>query len=59
MTNELYRHGKAPPQKPERQVIRLNAQDSKVFVEALLDASEPGERLKAAYERYKQRIGAG
>jgi uncharacterized protein (DUF1778 family) len=41
----------------EYEVLRLNARDSEAFVAALLDTREPGERLKAAYERYKQRTG--
>ncbi len=59
MTNEQYGHGKPPSQEPERLKLRLDSRDSKIFAEALLDTSEPGERLKAAYERYKRRIGAG
>ncbi len=37
--------------------MRLNARDSEAFVKALFDTREPGERLKAAYERYKRHIG--
>ena len=61
MTLEQYRidNGKPPLQEPERMKMRLNGRDSKVFAAALLDAPEPGERLKAAYENYKRRIGAG
>lgn len=39
----------------EYEILRLNARDSEAFVTALLDAPEPGERLKAAYGRYRQR----
>ncbi|MCK5275963.1 MAG: DUF1778 domain-containing protein [Alphaproteobacteria bacterium] len=41
----------------EYEILRLNARDSEAFVAALLDAPEPGERLKAAYGRYKQHTG--
>ncbi len=40
------------------EVLRLNARDSEAFVAALLEEPEPDERLKAAYERYKQRTGS-
>ena len=43
---------------PRRKIERLEARDSMTFAMALLDAPEPGERLKAAYERYKQRVAA-
>jgi uncharacterized protein (DUF1778 family) len=49
---------KPPRRKVERLEMRLNARDSKAFVAILLDEAEPGERLKAAYERYKRRVGA-
>ncbi|MDH5558850.1 MAG: DUF1778 domain-containing protein [Alphaproteobacteria bacterium] len=41
----------------EYEILRLNARDSEAFVAALLDAPEPGERLKTAYGKYKQRTG--
>lgn len=40
----------------EYEILRLNVRDSEAFVAALLDAPEPGERLKTAYGRYKQRM---
>ncbi len=41
----------------EHEILRLNAKDSEAFVAALLEAPEPGERLKKAYGKYKQRMG--
>ena len=37
----------------DHQTLRLNAEDSKTFVEALLNPSEPNEALKIAAQRYK------
>jgi uncharacterized protein (DUF1778 family) len=42
----------------EREVLRLCVQDQVVFAEALLDPREPSERLKSAYQRYRERVGA-
>ncbi len=39
----------------EYEILRLNAKDSEAFVAALLEAPEPGERLKEAYQKYQQR----
>jgi uncharacterized protein (DUF1778 family) len=36
----------------ESQTIRLSAEDSRVFAEALLNPREPNARLKAAAQRY-------
>lgn len=38
--------------------ITLSTRDSRAFVEALLNPPEPGEGLKAAVRRYKQRVGS-
>ena len=38
----------------EHTVITLTAQDSRAFVEALLNPPAPNERLRAAAARYKQ-----
>ncbi len=42
----------------DRQTLRLGDQDRKVFVEALLSAAAPGEKLEAAARRYKKRTKA-
>jgi uncharacterized protein (DUF1778 family) len=41
----------------EMQIIRLNAEDSRAFAEALLNPREPTERLRAAVRRYRDVIG--
>ncbi|HEX3912990.1 MAG TPA: DUF1778 domain-containing protein [Steroidobacteraceae bacterium] len=41
----------------EAQTIRLNAEDSRTFAEALLNPREPNARLKAAAERYLKTFG--
>jgi uncharacterized protein (DUF1778 family) len=41
----------------EMQIIRLNAEDSRAFAEALLNPREPTERLRAAARRYREFIG--
>jgi uncharacterized protein (DUF1778 family) len=38
-------------------VIRLNAEESRIFAEALLNPREPNERLRAAARRYREFIG--
>lgn len=37
--------------------LTLSERASRIFVEALLNPPEPGERLKAAARRYRQRAG--
>lgn len=39
----------------DHDVITLSVRDSEVFVAALLDPPEPGEKLKAAARRYLER----
>ncbi len=41
----------------EAQVIRLSAQDSRIFAEALLHPRSPNQKLRAAARRYKKLIG--
>jgi uncharacterized protein (DUF1778 family) len=41
----------------EMEIIRLNAEDSRAFAEALLKPREPTERLRAAARRYREFIG--
>jgi uncharacterized protein (DUF1778 family) len=38
-------------------IIRLNAEESRIFAEALLNPREPNERLWAAARRYREFIG--
>jgi uncharacterized protein (DUF1778 family) len=38
-------------------ILKLNAEDSRAFVEAILNPAEPNEVLKAAARRYKQEFG--
>jgi uncharacterized protein (DUF1778 family) len=38
-------------------VLKLNAEDSRAFVEAILNPAEPNEVLKEAARRYKQEFG--
>jgi uncharacterized protein (DUF1778 family) len=42
----------------EMQIIRLSADDSRAFAEALLNPREPNERLRAAARRYRDMIGS-
>ncbi|MGH7103538.1 MAG: DUF1778 domain-containing protein [Acetobacteraceae bacterium] len=51
-------HDAAVRVKAETQTIRLNAADSRVFAEALLNPREPNTRLKAAAQRYLKLIRA-
>ena len=41
----------------EMQTIRLNAEESRVFAEALINPREPNARLKAAADRYLRLLG--
>ncbi len=41
----------------DMQIIRLNAEDSRAFAEALLNPREPTERLREAARRYRAFIG--
>jgi uncharacterized protein (DUF1778 family) len=41
----------------EMQIIRLSADDSRAFAQALLNPREPNERLRAAARRYRDMIG--
>ena len=41
----------------EHEVLRLCVQDQEAFGNALLNPREPSERLKAAYEAYRERVG--
>ncbi|HEY4942189.1 MAG TPA: DUF1778 domain-containing protein [Rhizomicrobium sp.] len=41
----------------ETQLIRLSAQDSRVFAAALINPKKPNEKLRAAAQRYKERFG--
>jgi uncharacterized protein (DUF1778 family) len=38
-------------------VLKLSAEDSRAFVEAILNPAEPNEVLKEAARRYKQEFG--
>ena len=38
-------------------VLKLNAEDSRAFIEAILNPAEPNEVLKEAARRYKQEFG--
>ena len=38
----------------DHEMMSLSARDSKTFVAAILDASEPGARLRKAAQRYKK-----
>lgn len=42
----------------ETQIIRLNAQDSRAFAQALVNPKKPNEKLRAAAQRYLERFGA-
>ena len=41
----------------EQTVLKLSKNDSEVFVNALLNPPEPGEKLRDSAKRYKQRMG--
>jgi uncharacterized protein (DUF1778 family) len=41
----------------EQEVLKICTQDQEAFAAALLAPSEPSERLKAAYEKYRERMG--
>ncbi len=41
----------------ETQLIRLNAQDSRIFAQALINPRKPSEKLRAAAQRYMDRFG--
>jgi uncharacterized protein (DUF1778 family) len=41
----------------EHTIVMLTAQDSRAFVEALLNPPDASERLRAAAARYKQEFG--
>ncbi len=41
----------------EMRVIRLNAEDSRIFAEALINPREPEQRLREAARRYLERTG--
>ena len=43
----------------KERVLKLNAEQSREFVEILLADNEPGERLKQASDRYKNSSLAG
>ncbi len=38
-------------------VLKLNAEDSRAFIDAILNPAEPNEALKEAARRYKQEFG--
>ena len=62
MTSKSSDRGATPPPKSESQnlqesVIKLNAEESLAFAEALLNPREPTERLRAAARRYREMIG--
>jgi len=38
-------------------VLKLNAEDSRAFIDAILNPAEPNEVLKEAAKRYKQEFG--
>lgn len=42
----------------EHEVLRLCVQDQQAFATALLSPREPSERLKAARDIYRERVGA-
>jgi uncharacterized protein (DUF1778 family) len=41
----------------EYETMTLGVRDREAFVAALLDPSKPGDRLKAAYRRYRDQMG--
>jgi uncharacterized protein (DUF1778 family) len=41
----------------EMRLIRLSAEDSRTFAEALLNPRRPSEKLRAAARRYMEAIG--
>ena len=38
-------------------VLKLNAEDSRAFIDAILNPAEPNEALKEVARRYKQEFG--
>ncbi len=40
----------------EHEVIRLSLEDSRVFAEALFNPSPPNERMRAAWEDYRENV---
>lgn len=40
----------------DHEMVSLSARDSKTFVAAVLEASEPGARLRKAAQRYKKAV---
>jgi uncharacterized protein (DUF1778 family) len=41
----------------EYEIMTLGVRDREAFVAAILDPSKPGDRLKAAYRRYRDQMG--
>jgi uncharacterized protein (DUF1778 family) len=41
----------------EQTILKLSKSDREVFVNALLNPPEPGEKLRDSAKRYKQRMG--
>ena len=42
----------------EHQIIKLTTEDSRAFVNALLNPPEPNSRLKSAFENYKKEVSS-
>lgn len=42
----------------ERQIIRFTTEDSRAFVDALLNPPQPNSELRAAFENYKREVSA-
>ena len=42
----------------EHQIIKFTIEDSQAFVNALLNPSEPNNKLKAAFENYKRDVSS-
>lgn len=42
----------------EHEVMRLNAEDSMAFIQAILNPPEPNEKLRAAAKDYKEFVGS-
>jgi uncharacterized protein (DUF1778 family) len=57
IVSSIYEAAARAIQEHERMV--LTARDRKAFISALLQAPEPHERLRAAAQRYKERIQIG
>jgi Protein of unknown function (DUF1778) len=43
----------------QNRVLKLNAEDSRAFAEAILNPKEPNTALKKAFRKYQQAIDAG